>query len=226
MRRFHVLTVLLASSVVASSATASVISYASRFDDLSAPCTTASDYESNWESKALYPATPGYGEATIANWDYPSAIVNNQSLVPGGSPFYIASNYTVAFGVTAAQAGHFDFRFGLDYGAGLAVFVDDVAQVVVNTDTWWNADWNNSQVVTISGLALGAGNHTIEIYGRELSADGPTAGQFSIDDGATWTSFSTSDELQEVPEPTTLLMWGVGAIGCAIAARKKRAGKR
>lgn len=72
---------------------------------------------------------PGYGLAMPSIYDN----ISNQILF-GGSATNIAFKSTVDFGVSAANAGTWEIRSGVDFGRGGALFVDGVALVFNSND--------------------------------------------------------------------------------------------
>jgi hypothetical protein len=201
------------------SAQASLVTYESRYDDGSAVTNTAQDYKDNWDSLASSPATPGYGgPVVVPSWNS-GAGVNNQGLIPGGSAFDIASKYTLEFDIAPGQEGFFEVRFGLDYGRGFAAFFNGAPAFVNTGDVWWGFDWNNPSL-TGSGF-IAPGHYTLEIYGREGGADGPTAGEFRFGGTGDFTPFGANDNLG-VPEPSSVVLLGLGGIGMGLAAWRRR----
>ena len=176
-------------------------------------------YQANWADLQL--ANPGgaagYGNASIQTWDL-AGNVNNNQLIPGGSSSDIAFHYRVDFTVT--NAAWWDFRIAPDFGYGGAVFLDNNPVAFNPDDMWWGGDWTNlSQLFTFSSF-LSVGNHTLSVYGQELSADGPTAGEY--DSGTGFTAFAAVP----IPEPSSLLLLGTGiaafSAGGAIRLRRQR----
>src|SRR4051812_17514335 len=101
---------LAATAFAAISAHASTITVSTGFSG-SGPMATATDYQSTVEAAIAAP-TPGYGSTTVAVFDN----LSNQSLF--GSNTNIAYKYNVDFNVSDATVGDWDFRAGLDFGAG------------------------------------------------------------------------------------------------------------
>ena len=159
-------------------------------------------------------AITGGTSASVSSYD---------DLVVGYSNYAFKS--TVNFGVSAANAGTWAIRSGVDFGHGGAIFVDGVAQDFKTNDMWWAGNYENaSQNFTIS-LNLSAGNHTLNIYGLEGCCHGDQQAQFkTAASGANFTSFSSTDGLiSAVPEPDTyaMLLGGLGLVG--FMARRRSA---
>jgi hypothetical protein len=60
----------------------------------------------------------------------------------------------------------------MDFGRGLAVFVDDVVVYTTNNDLWWANDWDSIGVRSFDTGSLSVGTHTITVYGFENCCDG------------------------------------------------------
>ena len=166
-------------------------------------------------------ATPGagYGTTSIASYDN----VTNGSLF--GSGTNIAFKSVINFGVSAADAGAWSFRGGVDFGKGGALFLDGVALDFKSTDMWWAGNYNNNSQFLGGSSNLSAGNHTLSIFGLEGCCDGGQQVQFKS--GANnFTSFASTDGLvSAVPEPSTyfMLLVGLGLLG--FTARHKQEAK-
>jgi len=143
-------------------------------------------------------------------------------LATGESNFAFKS--TVNFGVSAALAGVWEIRSGVDFGKGGAIFVDGVAKDFKTNDMWWAGSYSNPTQYFDVSLNLAAGNHVLQIYGLEGCCSGAHQAQFKASGGAGFTSFSSNDGLiAAVPEPETyaMLMAGLGLV-LLRAWRRKR----
>ena len=179
---------------------------------------SAADYQSVVNAAVATPGA-GYGSATIASYDN----VTNSSLFGSGSN--IAFKSVINFGVSAADAGAWSFRSGVDFGRGGALFLDGVALDFKNNDLWWAGNYNNGSQFLSGSSALSAGNHTLSIYGLEGCCDGGQQVQFKAGNN-NFTSFGANDGLiSAVPEPSTyaMLVIGLGLLG--FAARRKQEAK-
>jgi len=164
--------------------------------------------------------------AALTNGSYVSQMVasynniSHQSLFGGNSNFAMKS--TISF--NAASAGVWDFRAGVDFGFGGALFLDGVAIDVKSTDIWWNNSYANPAQYFSATRNLTAGNHVLTMYGFEGCCDGNQQFQFRTG-GQGFTSFSSTDGLNVVPEPASiaLLLSGLGLAG--FARRRKQAAR-
>ena len=151
--------------------------------------------------------------------------LSNQNVF-GGSAWDIAFRSTIAFGVAPGQAGTWDLRAGVDFGNGGAVFLDGLALGYKSNDMWWAGSYADaSQSFQFTSVAIGAGNHQLQLFGLEHCCDGPQQAQFNIN-GTGFTTFGSNDGLTAaVPEPETyaLMLAGLAAIGAT--TRRRRAGK-
>ena len=96
------------------------------------------------DAAVVIPAA-GYGSAFPVIYDN----ITNQGLFGSGTD--IAFKSTVDFGVSAANAGIWEIRAGVDFGLGGALFVDGVARDFNSNDMWWNGSYANStQFLTIT----------------------------------------------------------------------------
>lgn len=160
----------------------------------------------------------GYGTAVLGQYDN----VNNASLF--GSNHDIAWKATINFGVTAAQAGSWSFRSGVDFGYGGAMFLDGNAIDMKTNNMWWSGNYNDPSQFLAATLNVGAGNHTLSLFGLENCCDGAQQAQFRFGNGG-YTTFGRADGLNAVavPEPMTLASFGLG-LGL-IAGLRRRAAK-
>ena len=158
----------------------------------------------------------------------PIALYDNlsKSGLFGGSAQNIAFRSTIDFGVDAGQAGSWGLRAGVDFGFGGAVFLDGVALGFKTNDMWWSGSYGNTDgTFDFMPVAVGAGNHRLQLFGLEGCCDGGQNAQFSIN-SAPYVTFGSNDGLTAaVPEPETyaLMLAGLAAIGAT--TRRRRAGK-
>ena len=180
--------------------------------------TSAANYQSVVNAAVATPGA-GYGSTSIASYDN----VSNSGLFGSGSN--IAFKSVINFGVSAADAGAWSFRSGVDFGKGGALFLDGVALDFKSNDMWWAGNYNNGSQFLSGSSALSAGNHTLSIYGLEGCCDGGQQVQFKAGSN-NFASFGANDGLiSAVPEPTTyaMLLIGLGLLG--FTARRKQEAK-
>lgn len=136
------------------------------------------------------------------------------------------SNYafesTINFGVTAAQAGTWNFRTGVDFGFGGALFVDGVALGYNTHDMWWNNSYGSTNGSLQGAINLAAGNHIVKIYGLEGCCDGAMQAQFKAANASAYATFASTDKLNAVPEPVSIATFGLGAGAIAFIRRRRR----
>jgi hypothetical protein len=160
--------------------------------------------------------TFGYGTRQVAVYDN----LSNKALF--GTDSNIAWKATIDFGVTAAQAGLWSFRTGVDFDRGGAIFLDGVALDFRNNNMWWGGNYNASTQFLAGSRNLAAGNHTLTIFGLEGCCDGGEQAQFRIGSGQ-FTTFASTDGLRAVPEPVTMASVGLGLGLLGLSRRRKRA---
>jgi len=136
------------------------------------------------------------------------------------------SNYafesTINFGVTAAQAGTWNFRTGVDFGYGGALFVDGVALSYNSHDMWWANNYGTANGSLQGSINLAAGNHIVKIYGLEGCCDGAMQAQFKAANASAYATFASTDKLNAVPEPVSIATFGLGAGAIAFIRRRRK----
>jgi hypothetical protein len=136
------------------------------------------------------------------------------------------SNYafesTINFGVTAAQAGTWNFRTGVDFGFGGALFVDGVALGYNTHDMWWANNYSAANGSLQGAINLAAGNHIVKIYGLEGCCDGAMQAQFKAANASAYATFASNDKLNAVPEPVSIATFGLGAGAIAFIRRRRK----
>ncbi len=187
--------------------------------------TTSQGYVNGWNTAfAANPTAPaGYATATVADWN---GAVNNRSLTSNGVDGNLAFLDQATFTVTAADAGIWAFRVGIDFGLGGTLLIDNTAIDTKTGNLWWGG--NNNYGATTQTLAgsidLGVGTHTLKAYGFEDCCDGGTGGQFLAPGAHDYQDFTTSLG-GAVPEPAgwALMIVGFGGVG-AILRRRRASG--
>ncbi len=167
---------------------------------------------------AAVAATPGYGTSHPALFEN----ISNHGLF-GGTNQDIAFKFTINFAVTPAQTGAWEFRAGVDFGHGGAMFLDGAALGFKSNDMWWGGSYGNSSQYLdfLSTSPLAAGSHVLNIYGLEGCCDGPQQAQFRLAGSSEFKTLGSTDGLSAVPEPATYALFGIGLMGLGVARRRK-----
>jgi hypothetical protein len=140
----------------------------------------------------------------------------------GGLNSNYAFESTINFGVTSAQAGTWNFRTGVDFGYGGALFVDGVALGFNANNMWWNGSYGTINGSLQGALNLAAGNHVMKVYGFESCCDGAMQAQFKAANASAYATFSADDKLNAVPEPVSIATFGLGAGALALVRRRRK----
>jgi len=139
-----------------------------------------------------------------------------------GSLSSYAFETTINFGVTGAQAGNWNFRTGVDFAFGGAMFLDGVALTFDSNDMWWGNNYATSHGSLQGIAALSAGNHVLKIYGLEACCDGGQQAQFKAANASAYATFASTDKLNAVPEPVSIATFGLGAGALALIRRRRK----
>jgi hypothetical protein len=178
---------------------------------------TGSTFESNLADAAAYKSD------VIALVGAPVALASfdNAQFSLSNSAF----EATITFDVTAPTT--FDFRAGVDFGGGGALFLDGTALDYKGTDMWWADSYNNASqfLAGTSTTPLGVGVHTLSLYGFENCCSGNMQVQYSTNGGSTFTSFSSTDTLPAVPEAQNFAMLLAG-LGLVATVARRRSNKQ
>jgi len=172
---------------------------------------TGTGYQSNLASAADYQAAVDAivgAPSVVGSYDNLALNLNNNGL-----------EATIKFDVTTA--GTWDFRAGVDFGGGGALFLDGTALDFKGNNMWWAGTYSNASQFLAGSSALGVGEHTLTLYGFEDCCSGNSQVQFSVD-GTHFTSFGANDGLPAVPEAQNAAMLLAGlALVTSIARRRK-----
>jgi hypothetical protein len=199
----------LAMAAVGSSHAATTIELQTGFSAAGAQA-TAEAYRAVVDAAVASPSG-GYGSTFINSYDN----VSNHDLF--GSSTNIAFKSTINFDVASGASGNWAFRAGVDFGNGGAVFLDGQAVDFRSNDMWWAGSYSNPTQFLQFAANIGAGSHTLNIYGLEGCCDGGQQVQF--DSGSGFKSFTAAP----VPEPETYALMLAGLAGLGFVARRKQA---
>lgn len=205
---------LLLAAAFAAPATASVVTMASRYDSVGQRFNTADEYKAHIDALVAQTATSGWGTRTLNLFEN---ITNRNQFGGSGN-----SAYRFTIGFVAPTAGLWQFRFGVDFGLGGALYNGSTALAFSSNDLWWSGNWSSGGVL-FGSANLARGNQKITLYGLENCCDGGMNGQYLAPGSTVWRSFGANDGLAApVPEPGTvgLLVGGLALLGFA---RRRRA---
>jgi len=160
----------------------------------------------------LAPQTAGYLDQTLTAWNG-----SQSNSAAGGANTNLGYHDEVVFNVTAADAGVWTFRTGIDFGLGGTLIVDNTPLQTQTQDMWWNYSYGNASQYLQGSINLTPGVQHLNVYGLEDCCDGGTQGQYMTPGASSFANFS-------VPEPATWLMMliGVGAIGASLRGAQRR----
>lgn len=177
------------------------------------PQLTPEEYKFAVEAAIATP-TAGYGTTQVPVFDN----ISNHALF-GGPQQDVAYKMTVDFTVSAADAGYWQFRGGVDFGNGGVLMVDGFVIAFSTHDLSWEGSYDLPWEILEGGLELGTGVHQLVFYGLETCCDTSQQAQFRIGDGA----YSTFGALP-VPEPAGYAMMLAG-LGAGALVRRRRASR-
>lgn len=165
----------------------------------------SADYRSSWVSQTSAIATTSITDI-------------NQPL--GGNNTF--SHVAINFSTIASQ--QISFQLAVDATYGGALYLDNTLLSANSTDLWWANNWNNtSEILSVMGRTVAAGNHTLEVFWAEACCNGANGGRFSLNGGTNWSSLTANNlaALAPVPVPAAAWLFGSGLAGLIGFNRKK-----
>ena len=194
---------LIVGSLFSINAFASMITLETR--DLNLPDFDNTDYQQSWADHTTTITSTNLAQFT--------------NLATGNDSFNLL---TVDFDFGARDS--VIAQFGLDAGYGFAAYLDGNFVTGNAGDRWWSFNWGNSETVPLNSLA--GSSHTFELYWAEGCCNGGQSGRFSVDGGNSWQALSVANldaaRVSAVPEPSALLLFGLGLLGLGAVRRKAR----
>lgn len=134
---------------------------------------------------------------------------------------------TISFDMTS-DITSIDLMAGLDAGFGAEVFFNGTNLVNRSDDIWWGRSWTNSDVITLSDLALNYGLNTIEFYWAENSNSGPqsiryseTVGNRLVAENLTLSTANIAETQVSAPGTFGVLMMSLALFAAASRKRAK-----
>lgn len=135
------------------------------------------------------------------------------------------SNFSIDFFL--GEATNIDFRFGLDAGYGVAVYLNGALVTERIENLWWKRNYNHSDVIRTDFITPIVGSNTLDVYWAENGNSGGQSAQFTLNRGDSWQNLSVKnlEAISAVPEPSViaLMAGGLGLIGFVVSRRRKRA---
>lgn len=142
----------------------------------------------------------------------------------------VTSNYSILLTTSfqVAVAGTYTFQVGTDWGrGGVAALLDGstgsvLSERVITDDVWWGNSWTNADVFTTTSTFTAGQQVTLAWIGFEDCCGGSSTIRFSVDGGA-YQSLNAPNfgSYAVVPEPSTLLLSGLGLAVLALAGKRR-----
>jgi len=110
--------------------------------------------------------------------ELPTAEWRNSGICPNGRRRSIGFDIVIEF-MERKGGSMWEFDFGVDFGLGGVILVDDVPVKSYAGDIWWRVKDNHPNHLGFS-QTFSQGNHTLELIGAERCCDGPSRVKFCL----------------------------------------------
>lgn len=126
----------------------------------------------------------------IANADDIFSSYSNNNSCHTGNTSNIGFYFKIDFCTPSTQV--WDIQFGIDFGLGSVVKLDN--QIVSNNrnDMWWAGNWASYTQLNVS-KSLTEGYHTIEVFGAEGCCDGTSSIRYRTQSNQAWRFFTKNN---------------------------------
>jgi hypothetical protein len=142
--------------------------------------------------------------------------------IPGERKAGLAYRYSVTFTVTAADAGVWTFRAGIDFGHGDMMVLNGKVLRTQAHDISSNESYSNSVQFQQWSVDLAPGAYTLIVYGAENCCDGGARGQFMPPASGGFQEFKTTSSAVPEISTWTMMLAGFAGLGFTGYVRTKK----